>query len=105
MIIATTAPFTPQANVDIEAKLLDWNLSEDLAVKQEANGCISVYALGGATSWPYEWTPNGDDLFETFELATFLDLVAKSGQMIKVQDSEGSREIYLSARTRTPRPH
>ena len=98
MSIASTAPFQPLSKASLRDQLIAWNLLEDLAVREESDGKISVYALDGARSWPYEWTPNGDDVFEAFELSVFLAKVAQGGQSIQTDDAGGSRRIYVSTR-------
>ena len=103
MSIASTAPFQPLKQQPLNAhalrdQLIAWNLQDDLAVKTESDGKISVYAREGAQSWPYEWTPNGDDVFEAFELADFLSKIARGGQSIQTDDAGGSRRIYVSTR-------
>ena len=103
MSIASTAPFQPLKQHPLNShalreELIAWNLLEDLAVREEGDGKISVYALDGARSWPYEWTPNGDDVFEAFELSVFLSKVAQGGQSIHTDDAGGARRIYVSTR-------
>lgn len=95
--IATTAPFLPLDVDALKTQLTAWNLTEDLAIRHEPEGQISVYALGGATSWPMEWTPQGDDVFEGFEISDFLHQVAQPGQSIAHHDSGGAGRCYISA--------
>ena len=94
--IASTEPFFPKNKDAIFNQLLLWNLSEDLAVRDEGEGYISVYAKEGATSWPVEWTPEGDDIFEDFEISDFLREVAEEGQSISTHDSQGRQGVYVS---------
>lgn len=94
--IATTEPFLPKNKDAIAQQLLSWNLSEDLGIRDEGDGYISVYAKEGATSWPVEWTPEGDDLFEDFEIGAFLREVAQEGQSISTHDSGGTLGVYIS---------
>lgn len=94
--IAITAPFFPQDKTTLRNQLTEWNLEEDLDFREEDEGQISVYAKGGATTWPAEWTPDGGDEFETFEISDFLHKVAQPGQTIRTHDSGGTHGVYIS---------
>lgn len=103
MNTASTVPFQPQPHLSsaeqLRAQLRVWNLDEELDVRENAQGLLSVFSSDGGMDWPDEWAPDGDDLFEPFEIANFLERVAQAGQSIRTQDAGGARMIYLSART------
>lgn len=92
---AHTSPFHPKTTRDLNALLLGLNLSEDLGFNTAADGQVSFYALEGARSWPCEWTPNRDDVFEEFHIDSFLHLVAAGGQEIEATENGQTLVITL----------
>lgn len=108
MDTASTLPFLPCSHLataeQLQAQLRTWNLADELGVREDSQGMLSVYTLSGSLDWPSEWTPEGDDLFEQFEIADFLERVARAGQSVRTQDAGGARMIYLSSRTAATSP-
>jgi hypothetical protein len=92
---AQTSLFKPKTGLDLSALLLDLSLSEDLGFNTAADGQVSFYALEGAQSWPYEWTPKRDEVFEEFDIEQFLSLTAQGGQEIEATENGQTLVITL----------
>lgn len=74
MAIAQTAFFTPTAGLNLVDSLAQWGLLDDLDIAHRGDGTVALFAKGGATQWPCEWTPNGDTV-EEFDVEDFLQRV------------------------------
>ena len=70
-------------------------LSSGYRINTAADGQVSLYALEGAQSWPYEWTPKRDEEFEEFDIEQFLSLTAQGGQEIEATENGQTLVITL----------
>ena len=93
--IASTAAFFPHNKNTLRQQLVEWNLADEIDFREEEEGQIVVFAKD-STLWPQEWTPEQDEIFEAFEIADFLHMVAQPGQTIRTFDSQGARGVYIS---------
>lgn len=86
MTIANTASFTPINLTKLHQAIQAQGLIEDLGVRPSSiPGQVIVYALHGASSWPYERTVN--DAQVDFDIAEFLNEVAAAGQEIETREN------------------
>lgn len=91
MTIANTASFTPINLTKLHQAIQAQGLIEDLGVRPSSiPGQVIVYALHGASSWPYECTINGEQV--DFDIADFLNGVAAPNQEIEAREN---REALL----------
>ena len=94
---ARTSLFQPKTGQDLSFLLQNLNLSEDLGLNTAADGRIWVYALEGASSWPYEWTPGQDEAFEEFDIEQFLGMAAAGGQEIEATENGETLVVTLGS--------
>lgn len=94
MSIAHTSAFIPQDPAHLRQVLVDCELTEDLGVRPGPTpGTVIVYALHGASSWPYEWLV--DDEQREFDIVDFLSLVAAGDQSIEASENGETLVIGL----------
>lgn len=81
-MIPYTTPFLPRGGLTaLRQTLQDQDLTQDLGLRlsESAKGLlVSLYALGGATSWPSERYLDGEAV--DFEITAFLGEVLADGE-------------------------
>ena len=86
MSIAHTSAFTPVSMEALQDAIRAQGLTEDLAARPASTpNQVILYALDGASSWPYECTI-ADEQVE-FDITDFLGSVAQGHQEIEAYEN------------------
>lgn len=99
MTLAYTSAFFPNDLDQLHQAIRDQALTEDLGVRAASvPDQVIVYALEGASSWPYECTLNGEQV--DFDIIEFVAGVAGRDQDIELHENGQTTPLSLGAPAR-----